>query len=725
MVSWNSDILAFLPASEQSSANYLVTQNPASQQLRLIIRSNEHAALESFAQAVQARTQSDGAMDWVNPADQTEQLFALYRAYAGNLASDEALQKLRSADYQGMIDDAWRRLGSPTPMLVANFTQDPLLLTERFLTPALGNIRDWNEYGFELTADTPSWLLLGTLQTPAFHRDTGRMLTQVLAEEVTRAQELDPDFQLVRSGVVFHASEAAQQAEWEINLFGTLSLVGVFCLIWFSFGRIRPFIVVAGVLAIALLSGFAVTVLIFKQIHLLALVFATTLIGVAVDYAIHGVLSVARGHKTFHQVLSHLRLGLASTLIGYVVLFFLPFPLFSQVAVFIGSGLLAAYLAVHFWVVRFVGQPGFEVRAMLLTGSQKYLGIFQKIPARFNSLCFIAVFLIAGLAFWQLSFSDNVRLFTQSSASLLHEESTVMEALGESFSNPVLVHQAADVESLLQAQEQLRGRLRRMQEQGLVASWNMLADQVSSQARQTELLQRQHALWRSDIGADYLQALGMDIPVHVNRWMHVEQLSAFQRQSLIELDDNGIAAFVQVRLTARGVAEPLDLAADLGFYWFTPLDDAAKVLSTLRSQLMLWVVLALLGAFAVLWWRRSLPVAVSGSVYLAFVLAFAMWATQWFGLQLTVFNLVAGIMVLALAIDYVIFFSAPLRPERVQVAVGLSAVTSMLAFGILAVSATPLIAGFGVTVLLGIVMAAVCAPLFIRFSGQQAQRETL
>ena len=79
--------------------------------------------------------------------------------------------------------------------------------------------------------------------------------------------------------------------------------------------------------------------------------------------------------------------------------------------------------------------------------------------------------------------------------------------------------------------------------------------------------------------------------------------------------------------------------------------------------------------------------------------------------QLNIFNLIAALLVLALALDYGIFFTSALPHAEVLQAVLLSALTSGLAFGLLSFSQTPAIASFGLTVFVGVALACVLAPL--------------
>ena len=77
------------------------------------------------------------------------------------------------------------------------------------------------------------------------------------------------------------------------------------------------------------------------------------------------------------------------------------------------------------------------------------------------------------------------------------------------------------------------------------------------------------------------------------------------------------------------------------------------------------------------------------------------------------FQFVGCLLILALAIDYLVFYQVNnLSPSNV-LAISLSAASSMWVFGMLAVSKTPAIFSFGLTVLVGLICIYIFAPLSI------------
>ncbi|HZF26540.1 MAG TPA: hypothetical protein VEZ88_09795, partial [Steroidobacteraceae bacterium] len=73
------------------------------------------------------------------------------------------------------------------------------------------------------------------------------------------------------------------------------------------------------------------------------------------------------------------------------------------------------------------------------------------------------------------------------------------------------------------------------------------------------------------------------------------------------------------------------------------------------------------------------------------------------GLQVNLFAVLGLLLLLALGVDYAIFLrESTAERTTAMLSVSLSALTTMLAFGLLAFSSTPLIRSIGLTLLVGI-----------------------
>lgn len=93
------------------------------------------------------------------------------------------------------------------------------------------------------------------------------------------------------------------------------------------------------------------------------------------------------------------------------------------------------------------------------------------------------------------------------------------------------------------------------------------------------------------------------------------------------------------------------------------------------------------------------------------------------GEGLSLFNSLALFLVVGIGVDFSIFFAENgAVSERTLLAVGLSALTTLLSFGMLSLSATPVIHSFGLTMLLGIGVSLLLAPVLGQFTRQKRSK---
>jgi predicted exporter len=156
-----------------------------------------------------------------------------------------------------------------------------------------------------------------------------------------------------------------------------------------------------------------------------------------------------------------------------------------------------------------------------------------------------------------------------------------------------------------------------------------------------------------------------------------------------------------------------------GVQWVDKVGDISSVLGRYRAD-MGWVVLgAYLVVFLVLFpryrgrtWRVLAPTATSSLLTLA-MLGFA-------GQSLQLFHVLALMLLLGVGVDYGIFMQETMQEERERsdagdaawLAVGLSAASTILSFGLLGLSGTPALQAFGLTMLAGTALVWLGAPCF-------------
>ena len=85
------------------------------------------------------------------------------------------------------------------------------------------------------------------------------------------------------------------------------------------------------------------------------------------------------------------------------------------------------------------------------------------------------------------------------------------------------------------------------------------------------------------------------------------------------------------------------------------------------------------------------------------------------GTPITFFHAMGLVLILGIGVDYAIFFAESLPAHRAVTMLGvwLAALTSLLSFGLLALSQVPAMAQIGVTMIIGISISVVLSPLAV------------
>ena len=143
--------------------------------------------------------------------------------------------------------------------------------------------------------------------------------------------------------------------------------------------------------------------------------------------------------------------------------------------------------------------------------------------------------------------------------------------------------------------------------------------------------------------------------------------------------------------------------------------DRKGELSTLFGQYrhtMQWLLgAALIIVMIALLSLKGIQNGMISSIVLLLAIALPLGIFGWFGITLNLFGVMALILVLGISIDYVLFFSSRNPAPILLITLMLAALISELTFGLLALSQTNAISGFGLILLLGIATALLLAPL--------------
>ncbi|MBA3548008.1 MAG: hypothetical protein H0T76_16110, partial [Nannocystis sp.] len=194
-------------------------------------------------------------------------------------------------------------------------------------------------------------------------------------------------------------------------------------------------------------------------------------------------------------------------------------------------------------------------------------------------------------------------------------------------------------------------------------------------------------------------------------------LADLVRSFRVELD--GAQPTVAVLSLVRGVNDGEALARRLeaapGSHYFDQGAAMATAYGRYRERTLELTLFGLVGVFALVWlrYRRiGLALAAFGPAVLAAGATIGLMALA--GLTIGLMHVVALLLVLSMGVDYGVFLAEsradPAKFAATLLSVMVACLSTVLAFGLLAMSASPALQAIGLTVGLGVLLSLVLAP---------------
>ncbi len=594
-----------------------------------------------------------------------------------------------------------------------------------------------------LVADTDgiSWVLLRARTTGnAFDMKLPLQVAELL--QSSRAEAAQAKVQLLAASGLLYAANGQQQATREMTWVGGGATIGILLLLLLAFRRWRVLLALVPVL-VGMLFGAAACVALFGHMHVMTLVLGSSLIGVAVDYPLHYLskswsLKPWRSWPALRLTLPGLTLSLITSCIGYLALAWTPFPALTQIAVFSAAGLIGAYLCAVCLLPALLKGVQLRPAQWPLRVCESLLLCREALLKRASTPVLLAVlvaFCVAGLL--QLDSKNDIRQWVGAPQQLTDEAQTIARITGYQPTSQFFLVRAADQQQLLERQNALSERLDQLVNleklQGYL-SLNQLVSPPSEQVQVREALNKLAQHWQPllDLG---VPVAALQAELESLRALPIQDVDTALRGPLAEpyralwlgsTDDGGVAAMVslqglnnpallQVQAVDLPGVELVDRLGELNSVFAATQISAAelKLASCVLIVLVLILPFGLGGALRIV----TLPL-------LAAVCSLA--SLGWLGQPLTLFSLFGLLLVTAISVDYAILMREQVGGAAVSLlGTLLAALTTWLSFGLLAVSSTPAVSNFGLSVSLGLVFSFMLAPWAGRQSHAVATAESV
>jgi predicted exporter len=725
-----ADLGAFLPPSASPAQQLLLEQMRSGVASRLLLVALGGAEAQRLAQAshsMAAKLRASGLFASVQNGGEEglradREAFMTYRYVLAPAAGGE---RFSAAALRKSLESALAELATQSAApLRTTLPRDPTGELRRILErlPATSPPR---RGGVWFTGDGKRALLVAETLAGGFDAVAQEQAIQAAVQAVEHPLELE----ITGPGVFAAASRAAIERDaWLLSLAsGTLVL-----LLLLRIYR-RPGVVALCFVPVVsgLAVGTAAVSVAFGNVHAITLGFGATLVGEAVDYPSYACLNAGPGEslrRALERIWPTLRLAVMTTVLGGLTMLLSSFAGLAQLGLLSMTGVLVAGLVTRDVVPTLAGARPLTDRAFALPAPLERATLAAR---RLAPLVWLLAAGAAALLIWHSSelWEDDLAAMNPVPERLKAADRELRRELGAPDVRYLILVQAPEREAVLQAAEMLEGKLDDLVRRQVIRGYDLATRYVPSLAEQRRRLAAlpEAATLRTNL-EQALDGLPFQRGVFEPFLRDVEQsrsrgplgeselrgtVLGIKLQTLVVPAGNGWAVLVPL----YGVADAQKLGTEVPVLDLKAESErllAGYRLETLRLTALGMGAIVLVLAFGLRNARAVLQVVLPVALALLITAAFLQLAGQ----RLTVFHLIAMLLVMGIGLNYSLFFDRPeqngVLRRRMLFALFVTCATTLLAFATLAFSSNPVLHAIGLTVSVGALAAFLASAALAR-----------
>jgi len=754
-----TNLLALLPATEADPVAEKAVDtlaNALGDRTVFLVTSKDGDHAKAAAKQFGAALQKSGAFASVTaelPPFDMSQIGALYMPYRFNVLTRDDRDAIANGS-ASLHDALMQRIYNPVRgPLATQLADDPFGWLEHWLSAlplATSNLDLEDNMLVAHRGDATSVLVVTTLPGSAYETQTQHAVLSAVAQAQSSLKTAFPDASVARTGAVFYAESARSASEREVHLIGVASACGIALLMLWVFRSPRLLLFGFVSTALGIVCALAATMLVFGKLHLLTLVFGASLIGEAVDYSIQyfvvylgagpgqrGGWNARQGARSVRPALS---VALATSLLGYAILAWVPFPALKQIACFAIVGICTAFASV-LWLlpVMLVKGPKRAQRRLFLRAATLLARWHATIGGRRTWIVAGVLVLIAIPGWLRLTSDDDIHLLIQRDPALVAQEDQVRNAIGVDNTAQFFVVRGASQDIVLQRAEALGAKLDALSGAQSVNGWQSVTQFVPSAQRQADarVVLAQHVFndpaalrsmllqagYRDEIADAWIASYAKSnaTPLTVERWLAAPWSQPYRHLWLGAVESHGehgyAAIVIPKRVTPQNINALIGTARSIeGVVFVDKAASVSKLFGAYRVDSGIWLAGALLLVLILLMVRYTPRGGIATTLPVLLAIGVTLAAFGYARVPLNLFNCLALMLVLGVGANYAVFLrEGCLRDHAdlgaVWTGVLLSAATTLLSFGMLALSAMPALKSFGATLALGILVSVLLAPI--------------
>ena len=749
----SADLSAFLPKSPDVRQRVLIEQlqsGVASRTLMLGIEGGSAEQRAAVSRAVGKDMRESKLFDLVQNGDVSDWSEAgawvlqhRYQLSPGVTPGQFTAEGLRDA-----INETLSMLGTPAGNAIKPLLdRDPTGETQRIAMELVPASAPRSEDGVWMSRTAPRALMISTTRAAGSDLDAQAVaIARVHSAYEAATREMGASApKLLLSGPPVFSVMSRDKIKTEAIHLAVVGGIVMGGLLLLAFASPRALVIAFLPVATGVVIGTASVSLVFGSVHGLTLGFGSTLIGETVDYAIYyliqarGAAVAGTGWQRWRDLnWPTVRLGLLTSVCGFAALVFSGFPGLAQLGVFSIAGLVSAALATRY-VLPMLAPDGATGMGMRRYMAQMAGALVRGLPRLRWPLGALGVAAL-GLVLWQGGHLWRADLGAMSpvpkSAQQLDE--MLRNDIGASDGGVLVVAYGDDEQSALRHTEAAAARLDALVDKGELVGYETVTRVLPSVETQTA---RIASLPNSDILRANLAEVTKGMPLPASRLgQFVDDIEAARKLLPVQradLSSGPLASVVNTLMYERPgggwgtlvVLHPgktfdqgrLETAL-AGLPEVQVVDVGRELAGLYQRYLHEAFVQVLLGALAVVVllgvylrsWRRLLAVCQP----LLFAVVLVLGGMAVLQSALGILHLVGLLLIVAVGSNYALFFdqlrTTGRADEDTLASLMLANLTTVVSFGLIAISDIPALSSIGRVVAPGALLALLLSAAFAR-----------
>jgi len=667
--------------------------------------------------------------------------------YRWNMLDDTTIENLKTTEgSQNFAMNALSKAyGGFTMLPLDNLDSDPFMLTEYNLTNYLAALQKSGTAmtltdGVLASENDGVWYIMirGVLSkkgSTLAAKSNG--ITEIYSVCNAAAAITDVEgktaTRFIYSGTPYHSHQSSTSASKEIKLIAIISMLIVIVMLIFVFRSPKPLLFSVASILISVTVAFLGTLAFFKKMHIITLVFGTSLIGSCIDYSLHyfahwaGNRELKTGEEIRNQLLPGLTMAIISSGICFAILLFAPFTLLKQMSFFCLLGLISSYLTTVSIYPR-IPLPQGELIAKPVKQYKRFSVFMQnKTVGRIVITALFAFSLITlFICRKNVKIKNNLLSLYKMEGKLLSDEIEANKIIQYSPSGWYMISGETE-EECLKNEEDFRhsfeaftdGKLGYLstslfvpsidhQKKSRAAASNLLEladyqfEALGYEPEYAEILKNQFA----ENKEDYISIEAGNVPASLSNSISAVWLGKVSGKYYSVLLPNKVNEYEGFKALADGnenvhfISKSADVSRDL---------DKLTVM-VFRFFLVAYVLMFIMLKFFYSWKQTLKIISVPFLIILVTVAVFAIAK-----INLEFFSVTGLILVFGLGLDYIIYMMENEKKEEgvgrilESFSISLSFVTTVISFGALALSSFQPVHLIGLSIVIGLSTAFVCS----------------